>query len=352
MDKNINSRNVFLSILMPCYNVEKYIHDSILSVLEQDFKNFELLIIDDASSDHTVDIINSFDDNRIKLFRNDINLGVTKTRNLLLGHAKGVFIAFLDSDDICLNDRFSIQINYLLGNPNVDIVFAKVSYIDELGNNLYFRKNDKYFSSDEIGCELLFNNVLCTSTAVFRSDIKHLIAHESVSLIAEDYFFWALLFVNNKNICCLDKKLVKYRVRKSGSTSLHLEKLKSSLDIIHSILLENLGLTLNQRVLDVHNSLYSFKDLNESQIIFLLSENENLFNVIVERNSLNNVYNKFLLDRSIRKNWYLKCRTASKFIHFKILRLYINSKYFNLYYFLLIGIYIIYYNFKLKVYEK
>lgn len=352
MDKNIKSSNVFLSILMPCYNVEKYIHESILSILDQDFINFELIILDDASTDSTVDIVNTFDDQRIKLFINKTNLGVAKTRNLLLSYSKGNFIAFFDSDDISLKDRFFIQINYLLENPSIDIVFAKIRYIDEFGQNLYFRKIDKYLNANEIGCELLFNNVLFTSTVVFRSYIKSLIVNDSVSFIAEDYFLWALVFVKNKNISCLNKKLVKYRIRESGSTSQYLEKLKSSLDIIHRLLLENLGLKINQQILDVHNSYYLFKYLSETQIAYLLSENDKLFNDIIENNSRENVYKKTLLERSIKKNWYLKCRVASKYIHFKSLGIYKNSNYSNFYYYLMIWTYIIYYNLRLQFYEK
>lgn len=102
-----------VSIVMPSYNSEKYIKDSIQSVLDQTYKNWELLIVDDCSTDRTVEIIKSFKDERIKFFQNDTNSGAAISRNKALREAKGKWIAFLDSDDIWASIKLEEQLNFM-----------------------------------------------------------------------------------------------------------------------------------------------------------------------------------------------------------------------------------------------
>ena len=105
-----------VSIVMPSYNCEQYIEASIKSVISQSYKNWELLIVDDCSIDTTVDIIKSFKDERIKLFRNEVNSGAAVSRNLALREAKGRWIAFLDSDDLWLPTKLEEQLKFMADN--------------------------------------------------------------------------------------------------------------------------------------------------------------------------------------------------------------------------------------------
>src|SRR3989344_9200868 len=104
-----------ISVIMSAYNVEKYIAESIESILNQTFRDFELIIINDASTDKTLDIIKGFmkKDKRLKLINNKKNLYATISRNKALRIAKGVYIAIQDSDDISLPNRLEVQKNYL-----------------------------------------------------------------------------------------------------------------------------------------------------------------------------------------------------------------------------------------------
>ena len=105
-----------VSIVMPSYNSEKYIKASIESVIAQSYKNWELLIVDDCSSDKTIEIIKSFKDDRIKLFRNETNSGAALSRNWALREARGKWIAFLDSDDLWLPLKLEEQLRFMIGN--------------------------------------------------------------------------------------------------------------------------------------------------------------------------------------------------------------------------------------------
>ena len=108
--------NGLVSVVMPSYNSEKYIKDSIESVLNQTYPYWELLIVDDCSTDETVEIIKGFHDERIRLFQNEVNSGAAVSRNLALREAKGKWIAFLDSDDLWLPSKLEEQIKFMHDN--------------------------------------------------------------------------------------------------------------------------------------------------------------------------------------------------------------------------------------------
>lgn len=127
-----------ISVLMPTYNVEKFVSEAVESILGQTWTNFEFIIVDDCSTDHTYDILKEYaaSDSRIHLFRNDINSKICKTLNRALSYAKGQFIVRMDGDDISQPDRFEKLYYYLQSHPDVDLVGSNTITIDEDGNEL------------------------------------------------------------------------------------------------------------------------------------------------------------------------------------------------------------------------
>ena len=105
-----------VSIVMPSYNTEKYIVDSIDSVLKQTYTNWELIIVDDCSTDNTEKVVASYNDERIKFIKKEVNSGAGESRNIALREAKGKWIAFLDSDDTWLPEKLEKQIEFMLEN--------------------------------------------------------------------------------------------------------------------------------------------------------------------------------------------------------------------------------------------
>lgn len=135
-----------VSIIMPSYNSEKYIKDSIESVLKQTYPFWELLIVDDCSTDNTVDIIKSFKDERIKLFQNEVNSGAAISRNWALREAKGKWIAFLDSDDLWLQAKLKEQLKFMVDNGySFSYTDYKVSYDGVLSNKIITAPNKMTF---------------------------------------------------------------------------------------------------------------------------------------------------------------------------------------------------------------
>ena len=120
-----------ISVILPTYNNEQTIFDSIKSILNQSYKNFELIIVNDCSKDNTKKVIKSFDDSRIVYLENDRNIGRAQSRNKAIKKAKGNFIAVMDGDDISVPERLDIQLKYLMNNPSIDLVASNIIFFTD-----------------------------------------------------------------------------------------------------------------------------------------------------------------------------------------------------------------------------
>lgn len=206
-----------VSIIMPSYNCGRFVEKSICSVLAQTYKNWELLFVDDCSTDDTVSIVQAMiiKDQRIKLLRNSSNLGAALSRNYALREAKGKWIAFLDSDDLWAPDKIEKQIRFMEEN---DYFF---SYTDYCEINEY---------SKETGI-IVTGPIHITKTGMYAfcwpGCLTVMYDRERIGLIQiedvkknNDYAMW--LKVCKKADCyLLDECLAKYRRGRSGSISNH-----------------------------------------------------------------------------------------------------------------------------------
>lgn len=193
---------------MPAYNAQKYIIESIESVLSQTYSNWELIIINDASTDETKSICLGYAklDNRIKYIELEVNGGITNGRNLAISYAKGGFIAFLDSDDIWKKEKLEQQVSFMLLN-NIYFSFTGYELIDSSSNSL----NKKVMVPDKVGFfELLkYNPIGCLTVVI---DIRHLKKASFPNIKHEDYATWlSLLFENNIEAYGINKSLAAYR---------------------------------------------------------------------------------------------------------------------------------------------
>ena len=124
-----------ISIVTPAYNAQKYIGETISSVLEQTYADWEMLIIDDCSTDNTAEIIKSYNDKRIKYFKTPNNMGAFGARNIGIEKATGDFICFLDADDIWAKGKLEKQLKFMQKNK-CDVSSHGYDYIDEVGNKI------------------------------------------------------------------------------------------------------------------------------------------------------------------------------------------------------------------------
>ena len=125
-----------ISVLMSVFNEQDYISESINSVLNQSYKNFELIVINDCSTDKTLEILESYTDPRIKIFTNNSNIGQTKSLNIGLEKCRGRYIARLDGDDMMVVERLRKQIDYLKDHPSITVIGCYFHVIDENKNKI------------------------------------------------------------------------------------------------------------------------------------------------------------------------------------------------------------------------
>jgi glycosyltransferase involved in cell wall biosynthesis len=160
----MSTTNVRATAIMPVYNREEYLKDTIDSVLNQTFTDFEFIIIDDGSSDRSVQIIESYNDPRIKLFINESNRGTSYSRNRAIDLSSGEYIITIDSDDINLPQRFAKQIVYMDTHPAVGICGTWVKTIGETEGGLWRCA----VKPDIVHCRTLFEAVLCHPSTIIR----------------------------------------------------------------------------------------------------------------------------------------------------------------------------------------
>jgi len=211
-----NISTPLVSVVMPCYNGELYLREAIDSILNQTYKNLELIIINDGSKDSSEKIILSYTDSRVKYLINEQNSGICVTLNKGLDAAQGMYIARMDCDDISMPERFAKQVAYLESHPEVGIVGSDII---TFGDGL----EDRYFDfvHDKEGCKagLLFNTCFAHPTVMFRRDIvdEHHLCYDDEYCGLEDFELWSRI-AQYSELVNLPEPLLRYRHHKAQVT--------------------------------------------------------------------------------------------------------------------------------------
>ena len=199
-----------ITVLMPAYNAEKYIGEAIASVLEQTFTDFELLIINDGSTDTTQQIIDSFSDPRIRLI-NQANQGIAAALNIGLLNARADLIARFDADDICMPERLRVQHDFLLGHPDYIIVGSDAEYINMNGEyvftcRLQAHTNEEIQELTSTKCPFIHSGVL------FRKEfIMYAGGYNTNAYAFQDHLLWSKVIKLGK-ACNLPQALLEVRL--------------------------------------------------------------------------------------------------------------------------------------------
>jgi len=220
--------NELVSIIVPTYNTEKFIRQTIESVQNQSYSNWEMILADDASTDKTVAIIEEFakNDNRIKLFKLPENRGNGFARNTALEKAIGKYIAYLDADDLWFPEKLEKQIQFLKTN-NLHFTFSFYDSIDEEGNSL----NRRVESPNPLTYkELFFCNYVGNLTAIY--DVEHFgkIKLES-SEKRQDWRIWLTILKQIKSAEAVPESLAFYRIRKDSISSSKFKLIKHNFGV-------------------------------------------------------------------------------------------------------------------------
>ena len=214
-----------VSVIMPCYNMESYVADSIASVQQQTYPHWELLIVDDASTDKTVEIVKTLagQDEKIRFVVKPQHSGIADTRNQCIEMAQGRFLAFLDADDIWHPEKIETQLQTML-DKQVGFTYTTYDWIDEDGHMLNKIINTignldykKYLRNTIIGC----------STVMVDTDIVGKVVVPNFRT-SEDTATWLSILKKGHLAYAIDESLVSYRIRRRSASS---NKLKASADL-------------------------------------------------------------------------------------------------------------------------
>lgn len=286
---------ICISVLMPVFNAEKYIESAILSILNQSLSNFELIIIDDGSTDKTESIISSFNDYRIRLYKNKNNRGLAESLNWALDLAKAPIIARMDADDISTSDRFQIQYDFLQKNPDIGLVG---SWIEGFGD-VNKRYTHRYpVDHDAIVASMIFENPIAHPSVMFRKAVIEKLdsAYTNRYHWVEDWELW-WRFKNITKIANIPKVLLKYRITKTSVSHRHTEQqYESKIELLNYFLKDALigkqssssHMTQPKSLTECIKQEFYLKKLLHSNI-------ENLF------------FNQDKLEMAIEKFFYANC---------------------------------------------
>lgn len=211
----LGEQNPRVSVLMPVYNTdEEYFREAIESILNQTYKNFELVILDDGSTTNIEKIVKSYDDKRIRFYKNPKNLGISLTTNKLIDLAKGEFIALMDSDDISVSTRLQKEVDYLDKNPTVSIVSCAY---EEFPMNTISKPPKKVYYID-----LMCFNFMSNPGCMMRlADInKYHLRYDPEFPPCQDYEFWSRA-IRHLKIENTQEILLKHRRHQSNFLQTH-----------------------------------------------------------------------------------------------------------------------------------
>lgn len=209
-----------ISVVVPTYNAGHYVEEAVASVLAQDFRDFELLLIDDGSTDNTAEIVSQFAaDPRVRLLWNERNMGLIATLHRAYAECRAPLIARMDSDDICAPDRFGKQVAFLREHPEVGILGGAIRFFGSVAPNVFTFP----LAHADIHPAMLFYCPLAHPALMFRRELldQGIMRYDDAFRHAEDYHLWSrlLLQVNAANLpdVVLDYRLHAQQVS-SGSS--------------------------------------------------------------------------------------------------------------------------------------
>jgi len=210
-----------VSVLIAVYNAAQFLGEAISSVLAQSYRNFELIAVDDCSSDASLAILQSFNDPRVRIIKHDVNMGASISRNDALAAARGEFVAILDADDVCAPERLERQIAFLDANPMVGLVGCGI-YDNTDVNGTVLHRSHLPLDNTTIQRTLMKEWCFLHSSIMFRKSLQGLVGgYREVFEPAEDHDF-VLRILELCHAHNLPEPLVSYRLNpKSLSVSGH-----------------------------------------------------------------------------------------------------------------------------------
>lgn len=309
---------------MPVFNTEEYLQESIDSILNQSYGNFEFLIGDDGSTDNSYQILLSQNDPRIKIFRSEKNVGYASVLNNLINASEGEFIARQDSDDISLPNRFKKQIEFLNKNPDTGLCGTNVNFF---GNKV--KRLLRPIQNEEIKAFMLFNNPITHPTVMFRRSV--LLACENGKynqelVPAEDYAMW-FDFSRKTKLANLPENLFKYRWHANNISVVENVNQTTKINLIRkNIVWQTLSYEIKEEETLLINSIFNTNLYTIGELYAF----ESLLLKLIQKNKATHYYNDQVLQNHFFHIWMSVCFKTVQISSKQKVSLFLASDLFNI----------------------
>lgn len=309
------SEKVTISAIMAVYNGEKYLAKSVESILNQTFTDFEFLIINDASNDNSLSIIQKYAkrDSRIKIINNTKNTGLTKSLNRGIRLAKGKYIARQDCDDISTGGRFAEQIKFLQNNHNIALCGTNWDYVDS-GDKIIIKEKKLFYTKyEEIKKQLPQKNCFFHSSIMFRN---HNIYYREKFYFSQDYDLYLNLLSSGQKIMNIDMPLVMWRINENAVSFMYGNRQK--------MFAQKAKQMYQLRIAGKDDSYGNFNpqfidDAEMSPKIIMKNVTETKLRILLENSKFNEAGNFFNEQyKNIKEASWFKKKVFSIFINFPI----------------------------------
>lgn len=213
-----------ISVVLPCYNGEKFLETAIASIQHQSHQNLEIIVIDDGSTDSSSMICKEMakDDPRIHCLKNENNEGLIFTLNKGISLAKGNYIARMDADDLSHPERIERQLNFLMEHPEIDVLGTDAEVIDQ-NNNRIKSASKIYYSSNTLNFSTYFAQPLIHGSILAKTEVLRKHKYSTDFLHCEDYELWLRLLSKGHKIANLNAVLYQYRINSESVSNKNVE---------------------------------------------------------------------------------------------------------------------------------
>lgn len=300
-----------ISVIMGVHNEkDEYLLLAVDSILKQTYKDLEFIIIDDHSDEHCESLLNEIatKDARIRLYRNETNLGLTKSLNRGLELAEGEYIARMDADDFSTADRFEKQMAYLNCHPDIDILGGGVV---SFGNETVFMSPAFGYTNEEAQCDLFFQSTLCHPSVMMRRSFldKYNLTYDENVKKGQDYDMWERCSVHG-HLAVMDDVILYYRTHAAQITSTNRGDQDGTAKMVRTRRLHRLGLNPSEQDYKCHLMLLGLVDRSIS-----CKEVEDWMNKVLEANKEVRIADPDMLSQNLHNRFVLyKARNGKRSI--------------------------------------
>ena len=298
-----------VTVLMPVYNGGIYLKEAIESILGQTFRDFELLIIDDGSTDGSYDLVAAYSDSRIRLVRQDKNHGLVASLNLGLTLARGKFVARMDADDISFPERLSRQVDFMDANPSVGICGSWLQTFSMAERTLW----PSPLAHNEIHAKLLFESALYHPTVFIRKSLfsDQVLRYMEDFPCAEDYELWSRC-VSHCRLANIGEVLLYYRIHNKSVGSREASTMHQSADMVRLGWLRDIGLHPTSDEIILHRQLSLWLVPIQISRAFLEQSHAWLLKIRYA-NQVSKIFPEPELSKELSTRWFVTCCRSTSF---------------------------------------